>query len=108
MSYLGITGIAVSDVATTVSHDMTGLVAAKDIVRRNHIGQTVVVIPRGQPVPKGLAVEPDEVIEPNPEPSPVRRPDTWRADPALDRSLHIARRTQRWLRMADLTREGPR
>jgi hypothetical protein len=28
--------------------------AAKDIVRRNHLGQNVVVVPKGQPIPEDL------------------------------------------------------
>lgn len=34
--------------------------AAKDIVRRNQIGQNVVVVPKGQPIPEGLEVTDEE------------------------------------------------
>jgi hypothetical protein len=35
---------------------MSSTLAAKDIVRRNHLGQHVVVVPKGQPIPEGLEV----------------------------------------------------
>jgi len=34
--------------------------AAKDIVRRNHLGQNVLVVPKGQPIPEGLEVTDEE------------------------------------------------
>lgn len=34
--------------------------AAKDIVRRNHLGQNVVVVPKGQPIPADLEDVTDE------------------------------------------------
>lgn len=35
-------------------------VAAKDIVRKNDIGQHVLVVPKGQPIPEGLEVTDEE------------------------------------------------
>jgi hypothetical protein len=35
-------------------------VAAKDIVRRNHLGQNVLVVPKGQPIPDDLKDVTDE------------------------------------------------
>lgn len=34
--------------------------AARDIVRRNHLGQNVLVVPKGQPIPDGLDVTDEE------------------------------------------------
>ena len=34
--------------------------AAKDIVRKNEIGQHVLVVPKGQPIPEGLDVTDEE------------------------------------------------
>jgi hypothetical protein len=34
--------------------------AAKDIVRRNHLGQNVLVVPKGQPIPADLKVTDEE------------------------------------------------
>ena len=39
---------------------MTGKVAKQDITRRNHLGQMVVVVPKGHPIPEGLEVEPEQ------------------------------------------------
>ena len=34
--------------------------AAKDIVRRNHLGQNVMLVAKGQPIPDGLEVTDEE------------------------------------------------
>lgn len=34
--------------------------AAKDIIRRNRLGQTVVIVAKGQPIPEGFEVTDDE------------------------------------------------
>jgi hypothetical protein len=34
--------------------------AAKDIVRRNHLGQNVMLVAKGQPIPDGLDVTDEE------------------------------------------------
>jgi hypothetical protein len=34
--------------------------AARDIVRRNHLGQNVVIVPKGQPIPADLKDVTDE------------------------------------------------
>lgn len=39
---------------------MSKNIAAKDIVRTNHLGQTVVIVPKGQPIPEGFKVTDDE------------------------------------------------
>lgn len=39
---------------------MTERVAAKDIVRTNRLGQRVVVVPKGQPIPEGFELEKGE------------------------------------------------
>jgi hypothetical protein len=74
VSYTGV-GIVASSVARNApALDHTGMVAARDIIRRNAIGQTVVVVPTGQPIPKGLDVEPGEAIparRPRPRPRPI-------------------------------------
>jgi hypothetical protein len=36
---------------------MSDKVAKKDIVRKNHLGQNVVVVPKGQLIPDGLELE---------------------------------------------------
>jgi hypothetical protein len=36
---------------------MSDRVAKKDIVRTNHFGQRVVVVPKGQKIPAGLTLE---------------------------------------------------
>lgn len=37
-------------------------VALRDIVRQNHLGQWVVIVPAGQPVPNDLDVKAGEVV----------------------------------------------
>jgi hypothetical protein len=45
----------------------SGMIVARDIIRRNAIGQTVIVVPEGQPIPAGLEWEPGEA-----KPAPPR------------------------------------
>jgi hypothetical protein len=67
VSYTG-TGVIGSPVAyEAVGPEDTGLVASRDIIRRNAIGQTVVVVPAGQPIPAGLELEDGDAI-PSPPP----------------------------------------
>lgn len=40
---------------------MSDRVAKKDIVRQNHLGQSVVVVPKGQLIPEGFELEKGEV-----------------------------------------------
>lgn len=35
-------------------------IAARDIVRRNHLGQNVVVVPKGQPIPEDVDATDEE------------------------------------------------
>jgi hypothetical protein len=35
-------------------------IAAKDVIRRNDLGQMVLVVPKGQPIPEGLKVSDEE------------------------------------------------
>jgi hypothetical protein len=69
MSYTGV-GIVGSHVAheATAHHD-SGMVAARDIVRRNTLGQQVVVVPAGRPIPAGMDTAVGEAV-------PAARPDT--------------------------------
>jgi hypothetical protein len=39
---------------------MAGRIAKKDIVRTNHLGQSVVVVPKGQPIPDDLELQKGE------------------------------------------------
>ena len=39
---------------------MSDRIAKKDILRRNHLGQTVVVVPKGQLIPEGFELEKGE------------------------------------------------
>lgn len=39
---------------------MSKNIAAKDIVRRNHLGQNVMLVAKGQPIPDGLDVTDEE------------------------------------------------
>jgi hypothetical protein len=34
------------------------MVATRDLTRRNYLGQTVIIVPKGQPIPAGLTVDP--------------------------------------------------
>jgi hypothetical protein len=66
MSYTG--------VGVPVIHDPqplggTGRVAAKDILRRDHLDRTVVTVPKAQPIPAGMALQPAR------QPTPKRPPD---------------------------------
>jgi hypothetical protein len=82
MSYIdaGVTGSAVAHDAA--SPDDTGLVASRDIIRRNAIGQTVVVVPAGQPIPAGLKWEPGEATPAPPRAGQAQR-DRPRPKPFL-------------------------
>jgi hypothetical protein len=39
---------------------MSKNIAAKDVIRRNDLGQMVLVVPKGQPIPDGLKVTDEE------------------------------------------------
>jgi hypothetical protein len=42
---------------------MSGKIATKDIVRENALGQTVLVVAAGQPIPEGFRTREDEAEE---------------------------------------------
>jgi len=50
---------------------MSDRVAKKDIVRRNHLGQNVVVVAKGQEIPEGLRLEKGEATETKKETAPL-------------------------------------
>jgi hypothetical protein len=52
-----------SSVASPTSRgpaDSTGMIAAREITRPNYLDQTVVIVLKGQPIPAGLDVDPDD------------------------------------------------
>jgi hypothetical protein len=49
---------------------MSDRIAKKDIIRTNHLGQRVVVVPKGQPIPDGLELERGEDQEKK-DPAPL-------------------------------------
>ena len=71
MSYTGV-GVVGNHVAhEAATFEDTGLVAARDIVRPNRLGQQVVVVPAGQPIPSGVEPRDGEAIPAQP---PARPP----------------------------------
>jgi hypothetical protein len=69
MSYTGV-GVVGSHVAhQATAHDDSGMVAARDIVRRNALGQQVIVVPAGRPIPAGMDTAAGEAV-------PAPPPDT--------------------------------
>jgi hypothetical protein len=77
------------------------MVAARDITRLNGIGQLVVMVPKGQPIPNGLAVDPADAT-PAPAPAAGPRPDPGylhRPEPDIGGQYATALRTERALNL---------
>lgn len=59
---------------------MSGKTADRDITRVNHLGQTVVIVPKGRPIPEGLPEASEgKKIEGPPENKAAARPRRKRA-----------------------------
>jgi len=101
VSYTGVGTIGSHIAHESASPDDSGMVAARDITRLNGIGQLVVMVPKGQPIPKGVAVDPADAT-PGPAPAAGRRPDPGylhRPEPDIGGQYATALRTERALNL---------
>jgi len=92
MSYTGV-GVPAHGEAT-VRRD-TAKVAARDIVRRNQLGQNVVIVPKGMPIPEGVAVDPSDVTDPAQAGDIAFEQPRRRPEPDIGGQQRLATRTQR-------------
>jgi hypothetical protein len=101
MSYTG-HGTIRSHVATDPAA-AANLIATRDILGHDHLGRTIVVVPKGQPIPAGLAVDPDATttapppVDAAPNPEYLRRPEPdiggqYATGLRTERALNLLRR----------------